>query len=289
VLSESSGAVRLAQNRIYGGDLSNPNAPDLGFRVGAWIEGAASVVVENNMIHGGVAEVGFAEGSPSFALALREVDAPIVRHNTLYSGPSGFPTVGTALKTYVDVTGAVIENNILAADGGWNEPIYAEECASTGVFASLRHNLFLDTHDPSNPDGLDQVFGYGGDAQGSCSPWQGFDTVDALAAHLAASGVPASGNFRLRADCGGEGACIPWAGCEATTSLACLQSVFDGWSASDNGLGTLFSDGWRLVPAIPCAVAESALDLSLAADLFGAPRTAPPSIGAHELDGRCTP
>jgi uncharacterized protein DUF1565 len=293
VHAQSTGAVRILGSRIYGGDVSNPAAPWQGFRVGVWVVGAQSLLVENTMIYGGVAEVGFDAGSPSFALALDNVQGAIIRHNTLYSGPSGFPTVGTALKAYANVTGTIVQNNILAADGGWNEPVYVEECASQGVFQAFQSNLLLDTNDPSKaPDSLDHMLGYGADPQRSCQPWQGFDTVDALASHLTAAGVAShDGNLTLRADCGGDTGCIPWAGCDSTTSLDCLSSVFEGWSAADNGLATLLDPGWKLAPGVPCAVAKSGLDLtaSVASDSFGTARTAPPSMGAHELDGPCQP
>jgi hypothetical protein len=292
VQSQSTGALRFLGNRIYGGDVSHPAFPWQGFRVGVWMVGSIEPLFENNMIYGGVAQAGFHDGSPSFALSLDNVHGAKIVHNTLYSGPSGYPTVGTALKTYANVTGMLVQNNILAVDGGWNEPIYAEQCVSSGIFASFQNNLLLNTHDPSNPDSIDNMLGYGGDPQGFCQAWQGIDTVDDLVAHLVAAGVAShQGNVTLRAACGADSGCIPWAGCDATNSLDCLQSVFDGWSQNANGLDTLLDTGWRLSPGVPCAIARSSLDLtdSVATDLFGNARTFPVSMGAHELDGACAP
>jgi hypothetical protein len=292
IQSQSTGELRIVGNRIYGGDLSDPANPNLGFRVGIWLVANVGPLIENNMIHGGVAEVGFSGGSPSFALSLDNVQGAVIRHNTIYSGPSGFPTVGTALKTFYNVSGTIVQNNILAADGGWNEPVWSEQCASMGVFQTFENNLLLNSLDPSAPAILDQVFGYGGDPQGNCFGYQGVDTIDDLEAHFAGAGMSDyQGNVTLRADCGTDGGCITRPGCAATTSLDCLQSVFEEWSEADNGVGTLFGPGWKLASGVPCAIAESSLDLTAVVDtdLFGAARTLLPSMGAHELDALCSP
>jgi hypothetical protein len=301
VHSESSGSIRIVQSRIYGGDLSNPADSNLGFRVGAWIQGAQSFFAENDMIYGGVPIAGFTGGSPSFALALTDVGEASVVHSTLYSGPSGYPTVGTALKINGGVLGAVVQNNILAADSGWNEPIYVEVCASMGVFKRLENNLLFNADKPTG-DVVGNILGYGWDPKGSCYGWQPLVTIDELTAHVQSScssstpgacqsfgGSKVSGNVTLNASCGTDSGCIPWAACNSTTSLACLQSVFEGWSEPQNGLDTLFGPGWKLAAGVPCAVAKSSLSLGLATDAFGTMRTAPPSMGAHEHDGACTP
>jgi hypothetical protein len=269
--------------------------------VGVLISGASSFLAENVMIYGGVPIVGFSAASPSFALSLGGVPGPIIRHSTLYSGPSGFPTLGTAIKIEAGVQRAIVQNNLLAVDVGWNEPFYVEPCASTGVFERVENNLLFNTGDPAL-NILGQVFGYGADPQGAgCGAWQGFYTVDALEDHLrsvctpttagactAFGGTKVSGNRTLKPDCGADTGCITWTAC-GQSSLPCLQSVFDGWSAGQNGLDTLFGPGWKLAAGVPCAIAESSLAVGVGADLFGTSRTTPPSMGAHELDDACTP
>lgn len=299
VCSLATGAVRVLTSRIFGGNLSNPNQPNYGFRVGVWIDGAASFFAENDMVYGGVPVVGFSGGSPSFAISLANVTGAEVRHCTLYSGPSGFPTVGTALRMYGAVTKVVLQNSILAADASWNESLYVEECASAGSFERVENNLFFNyaAIGVSLP-----ILGYGESPASPCGVNEYFSEVDAFTNHLKTTctgatpgpcasfgGTKVSGNRTLRKTCGADTGCISWPTCDGS-SLACLQSVFDGWTASDNGLSTLFGPGWKLAPEVPCSIAKSGLNLGVTNDLLGKPRTIPPSMGAAELDSTtCTP
>jgi hypothetical protein len=276
----------------------------LGFRVGVWIDGAKSFVAENAMIYGGVPIVGFGlgpgTGSPSFALSLRNVGNAVIRHSTLYSGPSGFPTVGTAIKVFDGVSGLIVQNNILAVDPSWTEPLYVEPCASTGVFARIENNLLFNLG--QEPTTMPNVLGYGSDPQGGCGAWAGVTTIDALTTHVTTlcapntpgpcagfGGTKVSGNLTLKASCGTDSGCIPWSACSPTTPVACLASVLEGWSPADNGLTTLLGPGWQLAAGLPCAITKSSLDLGVGTDLFGTTRTSLPSMGAHERDGSCIP
>lgn len=301
VVGQLTGALGLYGNRIFGGDLSNPAQPQLGHRFGVYVASAKRVVAENNMIYGGVPIPGANAGSPSSALDLTQVPEVVLRHNTLYSGPSGFPTVGAALRLYQGVLRVTLQNNILAADASWNAPLHVEPCASTGVLERVENNLLFNVGTPQAWV-LARYFTYGGDTVSPCGPWQSFATLDELTTHLQSSctlatvgpcqgfgGVKVSGNRTLRQVCGGDLGCVTWPACDSTTSLACLQSVFAGWSASDNGLATLFGPGWQLAPALPCSITQSSLDAGVTTDLFGLARTNPPSMGAHEFDGACAP
>lgn len=301
VHSVSTGALKLLRSRVYGGDLSNPARPAEGFRVGAWVEKASSFLAENTIIHAGAADQPpGGEGSPNFALALVATSNPVVRHTTLYSGPSGFPTVGTALKLEPNVRGLILENNVLAADANWNEPIYVEDCASDGVFASVKNNLLFNS--PLDGVNIDSLLGYGVDPGSTCKPWQPVSTIVGLEGHLANAcradtgsnackefgGTKVSGNLTLRADCVGDSGCIEWAPCGAD-SLTCLDSAFATWTHEDNGYAALFGEGWVLAPDLPCAISQSSLSIpEVSVDLLGAARTGAPSMGAHEQDS-CSP
>jgi hypothetical protein len=299
VESRSSGALRISQCRIFGGDPNSAD-PSQGFRVGAMINGAESALIENSMIYGGVPIDGYSGPSPSFAVALANVTGATLRHNTLYSGPSGFPTVGTVLHANHGVTGTVVQNNLMANAAGWSEPFYIEPCASFGTFERVQNNLLFNLGKPV-PNVMAQVYGYGPSPLGSCYGWQSFANLDDLSSHFLTNcspttpgpctsfgGTKVDGNRVLRSECDGESGCIPWQACDAA-ALPCLQSVIEGWSTSDNGLSTLFGPGWKLAADLPCAVTQSSLDLSVPFDLFGTPRTTPASMGAHEQDGPCLP
>jgi hypothetical protein len=297
VHSEATGDIRVLRSRIYGGDLSKELEPGMGFRVGVWVENASSFLAENDMVYGGAAKKDFIGQSPNFAIAVMNVVAPAIRHSTLYSGPSNFPTVGTPVKVNGNVTGLQLQNNILAADAHWNETLYVEPCASLGTFERVENNLMFNF---GVPGAALQVFGYGPDPQGACSPWQDEVTIDEMTAHLQAvcsastsgacagfGGTKVSGNRTLRQSCGTDSGCIPWPAC-GNESLPCLESVFADWSDQDNGLSSLFGDGWKL-GTIPCALTKSSLNVGVTTDLFGVSRTNEPSMGAHEQDDTCSP
>jgi hypothetical protein len=298
---DSTGVLRVLQSRIYGGDLSNPAHLNEGFRAGVWVENAASFLCENTVIHAGAADhAPGGEGSPNFAIRLGFTKAPVVRHSSLYSGPSGYPTVGTAVKLDPGVTGAVIENNLLAADTNWNEPFYVEKCATAGVFDQVKNNLLFNSG--SDDDHIESLFGYGYKPGKPCGDWQGIESIADMETHLTTSctkdgptpackalgGTIASGNKTLRADCGGDPGCISWAQC-GSDSLACMKSVFSSWTAPDKpGYVALFGEGWKLSPSLPCVIAKSSLDLGVQVDLLGNARTDAPSMGAFEQD-TCVP
>lgn len=298
---DSTGALRVLQSRVYGGDLSNPGQPFEGFRVGVFVKGASSFLCENTIIHGGAGDQApGGPGSPNFALLLADTQAPVLRHSSLYSGPSGYPTVGTAVKLEPGVTGFIVENNLLAADTNWNEPLYLEECASLGVFARVKNNLIFNS--PRDKLHIDSLLGYGPTPGDSCWGWQPVESIADVESHLTTSctaggpttacvilgGTQASENKTLRADCGGDAGCIPWPEC-GSDSITCLKNVFSSWTApAASGYVALFGDGWTLSPSLPCAIAKSSLSLGVSLDLFGSPRTLAPSMGAHEQDS-CVP
>jgi hypothetical protein len=298
---ESTGALRVLQSRIYGGDLSNPAQPGEGFRVGVWVASAASFLAENTVIHAGAADrTPGVEGSPNFAIRLGFTKDPVVRHSSLYSGPSGFPTVGTALKVDPGVTGAIVENSLLAADNNWNEPFYVEKCATAGVFARVNNNLLFNV--PRDKWAIDSLFGYGETPGLPCGAWQPVESIADMETHLTTSctkdgptppckafgGTVASGNKTLRADCGGDPGCISWPEC-GSDSLACMQSVFSSWTALQKpGYVALFGEGWTLSPSLPCVIAKSSLEVNVPVDLLGNARIDAPSMGAFEQDS-CVP
>jgi hypothetical protein len=291
VHGRTSGSLRMVGNRIFGGHAKNNITNMVAFvwvMAGVDIEGASSVELTNNMIVGGQAVSADARNSWAGGVLLSYVKNALIRHNTISTGPGISMNFSVALVFFPGTIGTVVDNNILfGADGPQVPAFFADACATTGTLKSLRNNLIFSPN---------QLWWYGGGASPpqspppgtSCAAWVHYDTLNAVVGELAASGTQVSGNVTIRATCSAsESGCIAVAGC--TSGVACTHSIFDPWDDASSGVSTLFGDGWRLGPTVPCAVAQSSLDLlaMVPNDLFGQARTPPPSMGAVERDGSC--
>ena len=76
------------------------------------------------------------------------------------------------------------------------------------------------------------------------------------------------------------------AGFACADNDACLVKLFPAYDAASTGLANLFStNGYAFAPTVPCAVARGGVSPGgETVDVYGAPRTAPFSIGASEQD-----
>ena len=75
--------------------------------------------------------------------------------------------------------------------------------------------------------------------------------------------------------------------CTSPDAATCIADVF----AAPPSFAQLLSQGWRLKPNGPCLLARGGFDLTarVPRDHYGALRTTPVSVGAHEDDGPCQP
>jgi hypothetical protein len=284
VFLQGAGATRILQNRIFGGA---PNATNASW--GAWgIREFNTMPLEiaNNFIHGGVDPLATNRmvGVGPFSRGA------VIHHNTILSG---FGATGAVIFLNTLATATVIETNILAGNQATATIMDSYACAGDGPVASLRDNVAFNY--------TNQLY-Y--EASGTtCAAGTAFQDDSALqteflnncAAGSSATctsfgGTKAAGNLRLATTCNTDPGCVLWAGCSGVD--ACFASLFSSWDATTFGKSDEFSvpfGGWLLKAGDPCKVTQSGLNdtASVAQDLFGTTRTAPPSMGAYEFDGTC--
>jgi hypothetical protein len=291
VFIAGSASVHVDSNRVFAGRHSMA-----GGAYAVIANAGTSVVITNNFISGGRAEGEGIKGA--VGILLSGCTSASVQHNTVFGGLPQDPATQGSTGIYLAgaLNGALIENNIfIGTFGTASYGILSEVCPSLGPIRNLRNNVFA------------------GFAQGAlfyaaavdvpvdtpCVPNQMFNPEISLESELSMKcgaatpgkcmdfgGVLASGNRSVRAACIGlPGSCIQIPTC--TNLATCADALWAGWTAEDAGVTELFGSGWLWDEASPCAATEGGLDLGIAVDSFGAPRTRPPSIGAHEYDGPC--
>jgi hypothetical protein len=277
----NAGAILMARNRIHGGTGHGT--------VGTLLYKSGPSELVNNMIYSGDSTSGYiSDGITVNSNAVR------IEQNTIVTGLAK-EDYGAGIFLRNQPVRAVIENNIFAAAADANlgtVAIFSDTCAGLGVVQSLRNNVTMSA--------TPWVYGTppaGGCAGGSFASARDLEAAltsqctSATAGECAAfRGAVASGNISLAASCAGNPSCVVVAGC--TSQLDCLRTLFSSWDDTSNGRRELIGDGWRLAHGAPCGVTlGGAPDLlqrpSCAVDLFGTVRTAPPSMGAAELDGTC--
>ncbi|MGD0523486.1 MAG: hypothetical protein ABSE49_00005, partial [Polyangiaceae bacterium] len=289
------GSVTVTGSRIYGGRCNTTSSASGASLFGLYVSGGATLVATNNMIHMGASDIPHGGG----ALGLAGNTGAHVVHNTLIAGTSTSSTVAS-LWLQAGATGAVVDNNILAAAGGMpNSTGLLLSCAADGgpsPLASFQYNLLFGT-----TTGLLQWSNCNGNAD--------FSTVDALTAQINGSFQPgtATGNVTVSASCtsdaGTDSGCRVLSGC--MNQSTCLTSVFEGFDSASLGYanlfpGTLFAgtcptassppsgNGWSIAATPPCAVAKSGMNDSatVTTDLYGNCRTNA-TMGAAEYSGAC--
>jgi hypothetical protein len=282
VLVDSTGTMSLTGNRIYAG-----SAIDSSVFISFGVHLARGKTrLTDNMIHGGDAK---RAGDWVTAVWAANVSDTEIVHNTLQCGRTD-SSFCNAMLIGADSKGTIVENNILVGKVG----VFLDACESDGLLRSFRNNLAV---------GATYLvrYGGGGSVKAPCTAWSTYDKVaesqDALSGQCGSGtvgactsfgGLQASGNMMLKTTaCNGEPGCLNAANC--TTLETCAATLFDAWDASSSGRTDLFGAGWKLSSAAPCVAARSGLDLTgqVQRDLFGAERTKPPSVGAHEYDGAC--
>jgi hypothetical protein len=303
----AKGNVNVTGNRIYGGRCNIPSPDNQASLYGLYVTGGAVLVAENNMIHMGTSGV----SHEAAALGIAGTTGDVIRHNTLVAGPSTGSATVAALWIENGVTGAVIENNILAASGlAPDSTGFLLSCpadAGTNAIQSFQYNLVF-----AQTFGLMQVQ--------NCGATATYTSVDAMDAALVSMqpGITAVGNLTFApsaAVCGGDSGCIAFASC--ASQATCLTSVFAGFDVNSYGYLNLFpaaaaadagldaatpfvgscpalqppsGDGWPIAATPPCLLARSGDNDSatVAQDLYGNCRsTTAPTMGAAEYAGTC--
>lgn len=284
ISSFGAGDVRVLRNRIFGGVGRGTQAINL--------NGNNSLLIENNMILAGTS----VDGTDAEGIWVIQNDVRIL-NNTIVSGNSSGASMNGGIYLFHNMTGAIVENNLVASSGGNNSVAFVvDQCASQGVIKSLRNNV----------TSFNAVFQYGpSPSPGPCTGGATFTSDDAIKVEItskcgAAAGAPcntfnggsgaaASGNLNLiGTTCGSDTGCVQLTGCNS--AIECLRTLFGAWDGPSNGKSNLEGTGWQLQSVDPCMVTKGGLDLSASGvtdDLFQSARSAPFSIGAHEYDGVC--
>ena len=268
--------VHVTKNRIYGGGVLASGGETIGIRVEFGLGG----LLENNLIYAGNSPGVDADAARTTAIELRGPTSGVtLRNNTLFSGP--FLGAGTQrlLNFRAATEAAIVENNLLVGTAQASPEVGVTlGCGGVGglEFASFRNNVFLTSQG---------ITVFSPDCESNPIVAKEIGPLEQLIQDRVPSAM-VSGNRRL-GTCTAEPGCDTLIDCNGSGLGACLFAEF---SASDHGLSSLMSEGWKLRPGLPCSVVEGGLDLSNAlpvaepSDAYGTFRTTPWSIGAQELD-----
>jgi hypothetical protein len=295
VYADAAGPLRILSNRIYGGKAAAPTGMMGSWGIKLYTQQPAEIA--NNMIHGGDANDFHAAGNSGLWVAGIGVgsftqNAPpawsgaIIHHNTIIGGV----TAGGAMPLFLNAAGSVVENNILASNADrspYPAALYTDYCMSNGIIHSFRNNVTMNTY--LLEYGSDPSFNAGDLAKG-CTSWKQFnDTQSAENQITTQFRAAVGGNVSFKfPSCGTDPRCLPLAGCSGVDQ--CYAALFSSWDIATTGARTVLDTGLHLNANIPCAVAQSSLDLTTQVpfDFYGTIRSLTPSMGAAELTGLCT-
>lgn len=261
------GAAVVARNRIHAG----ANTGGTSSSVGVWAQGAGARI-ENNMIHSGSA------GYQVMGVWLKNASGVSLLHNTIYTGNQPAAPAELSSLSLDPATTTTIRGNLLLANADEAVAgIAAIDCLNTSMISALHDNAFV---------GFDTLADL---ADSQCLG--AVTSIGPLEGPIKTQGT-ASGNIRYKAagSCGSEPGCLENAACtgSAGTTTSCMTLLFSSWTAADDGVGALGTDGWMLkANSAPCTTAKAIATISVPVDLYGTGRTNPLSRGAHELDGPC--
>jgi len=280
VSSSGAATLRLLGNRIYGGAENT----GVGGTVGVF--SSSSVVLVNNMIHGGNVLKGDLATS-STAVSLNKVDAAVVEDNTLYAGSvtASDPATGRVYALALNNGyGAIVRGNILAGAGTsragvTNGILQVDDCAE---LALLRNNLFIneETHLL---------------VSSTCRQDGGSGTTQSMKEVEAILGPAAAGaNYFMTQACGASDldAGLCGSGCP---DAGCMPWLLSGWTAGSPSSGVLDAGSWALHDGAACVVANGGANLAHAeagptvtVDIADAARPADgSSMGARQYSAPC--
>jgi hypothetical protein len=280
VVAGPGAAVSLEGNRIYGGNSSSPGGPDaVSGTAGVLLDAPASLIIYNNMIHGG-----YSAGGDAFGLWCNMCVGAVFEDNTLFAGWQ-LQGQGGLSSFALRLTGGGSENvligNILAGSpstliyGAFTEgyALSVDGCPSELGQHGLAQNLFLDA-----PAGIV-------DCNDTSTPPTASDDITFLD-----DTFNGTGDLTYAYDCTARdttmGYCIQPAG---SCDPSCLSDLTT-WDEQSGGFNSLFSTtGWALNAGDPCAIMAGGLDLAqqdagpdIPTDINGTARPDAPAIGAYQ-------
>jgi len=254
--------VRLSGNRIYGGDAT----PASTMTWGVMLADSGDAVLENNFVHAGGSR---GTMNTVFGVEVSQSSGVALRGNTLYGSPVPAAGQSQALGVTRQSSSVSVENNLLiGARSAQGVGLLLFACPAGSAIASFRHNVFANFGD---------TLAYAVTTKNvACDTRETLAGVSALEQFVTNTAGASAGRV------GGD-ALVP----------AAPGAIFASWTDAQSGYPELVGAGWKLVANTPCAIARGGDDSSgtLSSDAFGAPRSAPFSVGAEELADKsaCTP
>lgn len=258
--------IRVERSRIAAGEITNPIAAS---RTAAVFATQSTMTLINNMLHSG--SVGYTPQPETQAVLLEGCPSPRVFNNTLFATGTGLRTA--AIYLLGATTDAVVQNNILGSTLGHGVAVLFDECA--GNITKIENNAGVNVR---------------GAARSMCSTNLKIDQEIPSIGWFQLNEPTRQNNVALVETCAVDDAdrCT-----KCNASATCVTELIAGWnpSQSDSGLTALFSPaGWKLLPTATCRIAKPATPLpTTSEDAFGAARTSPISMGAHEQEDCSAP
>ncbi|MBX3186907.1 MAG: hypothetical protein KF819_07830 [Labilithrix sp.] len=272
----TKGRVKIHDNRVYGGDIVPDTVQNLRF-TGMRVLDAAVADVQNNFVFSGNGTNRYATAATAFNVD--RGNTAFVANNTFALGPS-LASGGNVVTA--QATKATFANDVFirARTTGSLAAVSLDACNPRTY--ELRGNAWVGFADAALLLSIDRT------ETTTCTRGAiTATTTDALETAAAGAFGEASvgGNRRVAATCGADVKCTAVAAC--STAVGCLQATLTTWDTRT--AGDLIEGGWKLKDGVVCGLSRGGLDLAglLATDGFGAARTSPRSIGAHEHDGAC--
>lgn len=275
VALRTAGKVKLHGNRIHGGEVDQDLVDDIGYTGIRLSEFSSADVQNNSVFSGNSTNIAFSSGSVALALDSTNGTA-IVANNTLVVGPTE-ANKGTVLVAKTK-TATVANNLFMSAGANASDRVVSLDACASRTYA-LHGNAWA-----GFPAGTPLLRADTGAI--TCSA-DGINasTADGIASSAATAfgGANVTGNVRVSSACAGDARCTAFAAC--SSSAACLSAMTSGTFDLPTA-GKLLESGWKLPSTAPCSVAKGGVQVTGIAevDAFGAARTAPRSIGAHESE-----
>lgn len=273
VAVSTKGKVTLTGSRVIGGEAQSEAFDGVSF-AGVRLTDYATADVQNVFVFSGNTKKALVDVTPN-TFVLRDGGSALVAHNTFIVGPG----TGTQGRVVSALTTSTTFANNLFVNGASDVPgnvLEIDACAGrTYAFQSNRFVGF-----PSAATLMKISTGTPCTAPASPTSADAFE----IEANSALGPGKASGNARITDTCATDTKCTPVGGCGSGES--CAATFFaGGWNPLT--AGSLLTTGWKLGASSGCLVARAGAASIVGltgTDGFGAMRTTPRSIGAHEND-----
>jgi len=270
--------VRIVGNRVYGGDVGASGTKHRATAIGL-VEAFGTTIANNVILAGGAAGATPDERGVSMAGG---GDNAVVHNTIVLATPPNLDPGGlTLIGIEVASPRAVVQKNLIAQLDSGFALVY--HCAAPGL--KFESNALVQR---GNGFSLSHSFG------GACgTPGLTTSLRETESVVLTKGAAAAANNVLLRGYCvaspEADTACREVVDCREATS-ACFESIFDAWSGKSLGYDEYVTSRFKLRTGSSCRL-RGGLDLTatVPTDAFGAARTAPTSMGAHEDDSMCTP